>query len=75
MRTHFKTDRRKPSKCIGCGNDFTPPVFCFYSLCDMCFKIFDRAKMNGRLGHGPECEDVDKWLTDMREGFDEKDKN
>jgi hypothetical protein len=65
-----ETDRSKLVKCKACGNDFMPPEWFFYGLCDICFRMFDTAKMNGRFGLGPKCEDVDKWLADMREGFD-----
>jgi hypothetical protein len=36
-------------KCKCCGDEFEPGIWCFYDLCDPCFKAFDRQKMAGRL--------------------------
>jgi hypothetical protein len=37
------------TKCKCCRNEFKPGRWCFYDLCDDCFKAFDAQKMAGRL--------------------------
>jgi len=37
------------TKCVCCGDEFEPGVWCFYDLCDPCFKVFDAQKMEGRF--------------------------
>jgi hypothetical protein len=48
--------------CRRCGVRFVRGDWCFHALCDPCFARFDRAKMDGRCGVGPVCEDVEAWI-------------
>jgi hypothetical protein len=54
--------------CRRCGAAFERGDWCFHQLCDACFGRFDRAKMAGRFGQGPPCEDVAVWAASEAEG-------
>lgn len=49
-------------ECRRCGVEFVRGDWCFHALCGGCFRRFDVAKMDGRCGVGPVCEDVEAWI-------------
>ena len=56
--------RDKLFVCRRCHKDFLPPLWFFEGLCDSCFQLFDEAKMKGRFGLGPRCENSDIWIKE-----------
>jgi len=46
----FAIAANPPDVCECCGSPYSPPVWCFYGLCDPCFVKFDEQKMQGRFG-------------------------
>jgi hypothetical protein len=61
MHDSIKEKGRFKSVCILCHKDYTWSMYNFYNLCDECFSKFDKLKMNGRLGKGPECETIEQF--------------
>lgn len=61
----------QPFKCIKCGAQYKPAPYqwIFYKLCDVCFRLFDKQKMIGRIAtlsrkgrYVKHYEDVDEWI-------------
>lgn len=47
-------------KCVLCARLFAPPAWCFYDLCNFCFKVWDTQKMNGRRYNNGSLTDDEK---------------
>ncbi len=60
---HFVSESLEPFDCKKCGESFTPSPgqWIFYNLCDGCFRAYNSAKMDSRLGRGIDLL-LSEWL-------------
>ena len=68
LQTNLESKLGDELQCRACPKTFVRGTWCFYQLCDECFRDFDMRKMNGRFGSGtsPRCESVEEFIEQRK---------